>query len=730
MKTKINKYFFTLLIFVTFSTHINSQTSKVDSLKNELEKHTLNDTTRVHILNRLAFSYFSKDIPKTLEYLNEADSIGTVINYKKGKARSIYIRGITEVIQSNYHEAFTYYNKALKLYRSIGFKKGEANCYNAIGIAYKNKGELSTSVIYLKKAISIEKQINSDNLSASLINLGSAYDDLGDYSKSVLYFTKALSIAKANDNEQRVAYCLNNLGVVYTGQGNYPLALEYIKKGLYSNEKLGDSISIAHGLGNIAVIYKVQKHYEKGIKSYEKSLNIYQRINNQEGVLTALNGIGTIYNEKKEYKKALKNYIKALNISKQIEVKSEIPYILNNIGEVYLVLKEYTTAHKYFTEAKISSIESNIKQPLCNAYVGLSKMYFNQKEYNKALKNGLKGKEIAEKLGFLNYQAEVSETLSRVYKAMGDYKKSLENYKQFKILNDSLFNKENIEKITQIEYEYKYKQALDSANLRELQLTKTVTATNENLEKSQRNLLLGVIAFLLTLLVLGAVIFFLKLRNEKSKTQNIVIEQKLLRSQMTPHFIFNSLSVLQGMILNKEEKNSVSYLSKFSKLLRTILENSRHKTVALSEELSAIDSYMTLQNLDMNPPFEYKLKVDADIYETNFKIPPMLIQPFIENAIEHAFPSKKENKQIHVTLVFKDEKLICTIEDNGIGIDEIHKKVDKGRSSLATTITSERLTMLSKEFKTEGTIEVQNRKIFGKEGTLVTLVVPYKIELV
>ncbi|CAM1352924.1 sensor histidine kinase [Tenacibaculum halocynthiae] len=377
---------------------------------------------------------------------------------------------------------------------------------------------------------------------------------------------------------------------------------------------------------------------------------------------------------------------------------------------------------------KKNGLEVKNQRSLCNSYLGLAKVYLNQKEHYKALNSVVKSKEISDKLELLNYQRDAYNLFTKIYKATGKYKKALESHEQFKILNDSLFNKENIEKVAQLEYEYKYKQAIDSANIRELQLTKTVKTTNENLEKSQRNLLLGVIAFLITTLILVGVIFFLKLRNEKSKTQNIVIEQKLLRSQMTPHFIFNSLSVLQGMILNKEEENTISYLSKFSKLLRTILENSRHKIVVLSEELSAIDSYMALQNLDVSPPFEYKLTVDSKIDTINFKIPPMLIQPFIENVIEHAFPNKIENKQIKVTLMIKEEKLICTIEDNGIGIDEINQKLENNKNSLATTITSERLAMLSKEFKNEGAIEVQNRKIFGEEGTLVTLMIPYKIE--
>ncbi len=724
----INKYILLLFSFLFFAGNVQCQNIAIDSLQNELSRHVLKDTTRVNLLNALAFSYFSKDMAKTLEYLEEADAIAEVLQFKKGEARSIYIRGITEAIQANYDQALGYYNEALQLYENIDFKKGIANCYNAMGITHKNKGELRKSVSYYKKAIRIEDEIGSNNLSASLLNLGTSYEVLGDFDKAISYLKKALSIAKADENEQRVAYSLNNLGNVYQGQGNYPLALEHYNKSLYINEKLGDSLGIANNLLSMGAIYKIQEYYDKAMRCYEKSLEIYKRIDSKNGISLILNGIGTIHEEKGDYSSALDNYVDALSISKQIGAKSSIPYILNNIGEVYLALKDYRTANHYFTESKKNGLEIESKQALCGAYIGLARTYTNQKEYNSALSNALKAKKISKKHGFLDYQKEASEILSKIYKATGNYKDALESHQQFKILNDSLFNKENVEKITQLEYEYKYKQALYSASIRELKLTKTVIATNKNLEQSQKNLLLGVIAFLMLALVLGVIIFFLKLRNEKSKTQNIVIEQKLLRSQMTPHFIFNSLSVLQGMILNKEDKKSVSYLSKFSKLLRITLENSRDKTVLLSQELMAIENYLTLQNLE-NESYQYTVLVDDAIDRSLVKIPPMLIQPFVENAIEHAFVNQKENRKIDIHLNYLNKELICTITDNGIGIDSQKENKKPNKKSLSTTITSERLKILSKDFNMKGSIIIEDRKKHNEQGTVVTLVIPYKIQV-
>ncbi len=715
-----------LLFFLLFTSSGLSQNTKIDSLKIELRNHKEKDTTKVNILNALAFSHFSRDMPKTLEYLDEADGLAEVIHFNKGKARSIYIRGITEAVQSNFDRALDYYDEALNLYENMDLKKGIASCYNAIGIAYKNKGEFRKAISYFNKSIKIEEEIGSNNLAASLINLGSSFSDLGEFDKAIPPLNKALSIAKVNENEQRIAYSLNNLGTIYLDQGNYPLAQEHFKESLYINEKLGDSLGIANHLTNIAWIYKTQKHYDKAMKHYEKALEIDRRIDNKKGVSSILNDIGVVYEENGDNERALDNYVEALRINKQIGAKSGIPHILNNIGEIYLALKDYSTANRYFLEAKKVSIEIGNKRVLCEVYIGLARTFAKQKEYKNALDNALKAKEISKKSGFLNCQKNASEILSKIYRTTGNYKSALENHQQFKILNDSLFNKENIEKIAQLEYEYKYKQALDSASIKELQLTKTITTTTKNLEKTQRNLLLGVITFLGIALVLGITIFSLKLRHAKTTTQNVVIEQKLLRSQMTPHFIFNSLSVLQGMILNKEEEKSLSYLSKFSKLLRIILENSRGKTVSLSQELKAIQNYLALQNLE-NDAYEHTILVEETIDVPSFEVPPMLIQPFVENAIEHAFVNKTEHMKIDIRLTYENKKLTCTITDNGIGYESQNGNKNGNKKSLSTAITSERLKILSKDLKMEGSVVIEDRKRYNEQGTIVTLVIPHKI---
>ena len=721
------KYFFPLFYFLFFVISMQSQNNKRDSLKSELLSHTEKDTIRVNLLNNLAFYYCKNDLDKTLAYLEESKLIAETNDFKKGLARGIYIRGIAEMSQSNYKQAIAYFNKARLLYEKIGFKIGVSECYAKMGFASYYKSDYNNSIEYYKNSIRISEKIGATKSTAiSLKYIGHSYIDQGDYEKAILYYNRALDLNLRHDYKLEISNCFNNIGNVYEEQANYPLALEFYNKSYDLSEKIKDTVGISKALNNIGIIYKSNQNYDKAIENYKKALKIQRKIGNKRNIAKVLVNLGIVSTRKKDYQIALHFFEDALKLSKEINDLDHISTCLNNIGDVYL-LHNNNLSYQYYEEAIKINIEIEDQPGLCHSYIGIATAYFNQKKYDEALTNILKSKKLSNKLGLISYQIDVYELLSEIYKSKGQYKKAFSSHQQFKILNDSLFNKENIEKITQLEYEYKYKKALDSASIRELRLTKTVKSTSQNLEKSQRNLLLGVILFLIITLVLAAIIFFLKLRNEKSKTNNIIVEQKLLRSQMTPHFIFNSLSVLQGMILNKEEKKSINYLSKFSKLLRIILENSRDKIVFLSQELSAIENYLSLQNLE-NESYKYTVLVDDNIDMPLFKVPPMLIQPFVENAIEHAFENQKGTKTIDVHIKYSNKELICTIVDNGTGIDSKKENKNPHKKSLSTTITSERLKVLSKDFKMKGSVTIEDRQKYNEQGTIVTLVIPYKIE--
>ncbi|MCF6279667.1 MAG: tetratricopeptide repeat protein [Flavobacteriaceae bacterium] len=719
-----------ILVFsLLLQTLIFSQEKVIDSLKNELLQHKKNDTAKVNLLNALSFSYFSFDFKKSNEKAQEANSLAKKLNYKKGEAKSFVRLSHNHRRNSELNEAERDALKALKLYEEINDQAGINASHTALGNVAYYKNDVDKALTYYRKVLNYSKKKGNLKQQAFMLNnIGMISYSKGNLDDALTFFKKSHALRKQLGQKKLGLRALNNIGAICLNQGKYTEALKYFKQCLSIHREDNNKSGIATATSNISAVYYEWKQYDKTLRYLEESLELGRELENRVLIARCLINIGAVYADLKEFSKALDFMTESMSISKEINDKLLLSEGNFQLGGLRLSTGHPKKALKNYKTCLELSQSIGDKIYMCHAHIGLADTYVALKNYSKALYHALEGKKLSKELELLVQQKLSENILATIYSKTGNYKKAFLSHQQFKMLNDSLFNKENIEKITQLEYEYKYKQELDSASLRELKLTKTVTATNKDLEKSQRNLLFGVIAFLSMILILAAIIFYLRLKNEKSKTKNIVIEQKLLRSQMTPHFIFNSLSVLQGMILNKEEKKSVSYLSKFSKLLRIILENSRDKTVLLSQELTAVSNYLSLQNLE-NDSYKYSVIIDETIDIPLFKVPPMLIQPFVENAIEHGFENQEGKKIIDIYLKYLNKNLICTITDNGIGIDSKKKKKTLKKKSLSTTITSERLKILSKDFKMEGSLVIEDRRKYNEQGTIVTLVIPYKIEV-
>lgn len=702
-----------------------SQNTEIDSLKAKLQNHKTIDSSRVSLLNNLAFALKKIDTTAAEEYLNESAKILDKVDFPKGRAKNILISGIIRAQKSKFEDGFSLYEESLQINKDIGYDKGILECYLEMGDFYYRKGNQQGAIHYYEKALTISEKLDDKEAIFKILNdLGWSHILLGNYDKAESYYINALVFSEVIKNRTLLANAYSDLGIIFSYKGNYNTSLKYYNKSIEVARETSDSIAIGNAFGNMGPIYTELENYDEAIKCYNKSI-LFLKGEYKNATASNLNNLGLAYTAKKDYETAKAHLHKSKKVYIEIGDKGGEAIVLNNIADIHLALNEYDVAAKYFNLGKKLSLEIDNQRTTCYSYLGLAKVLIKKNKFDDALIYTYKGKKIADKLKLLNFQRDSGKLLSQIYNGIGNYKKAYESHKQFKILNDSLFNKKNIEKLAQMEADYKYKQALDSANIRELKLTKTVNETNKNLAKTQRNYLWAIIGVLMVAMVLGSVIFYQKLKNAKAKTQHAVIEQKLLRSQMTPHLIFNSLSVLQGMILNKESKKSINYLSKFSKLMRITLENSRDKLVLLSQELLAVENYLALQNLE-NESYHYSIAVDDAIDSDRFEIPPMLIQPFVENAIEHAFTHKQTQKSINIRLHYSNRNLICTITDNGIGINANKNTKNGNKTSLATTITSERLKVLSSDLKVKGWVTIEDREKYNAEGTLVTLVIPHK----
>ena len=195
--------------------------------------------------------------------------------------------------------------------------------------------------------------------------------------------------------------------------------------------------------------------------------------------------------------------------------------------------------------------------------------------------------------------------------------------------------------------------------------------------------------------------FYVRQRILRQQNQVLAINQKLLRTQINPHFFFNVLSSIQAFMLEKQDSApAVSYLSKFGKLMRSVLENSRVDFIPLSEEITTLQNYLDIQKIRFGDKFDYQINVENSIEAEQVGIPPMLAQPFLENALEHGI--KPLNNKGKIDVLFRPEKngIMLNITDNGIGrIKATELTTESDRQSLATQITQERIAVLNQQHK-------------------------------
>ena len=234
-------------------------------------------------------------------------------------------------------------------------------------------------------------------------------------------------------------------------------------------------------------------------------------------------------------------------------------------------------------------------------------------------------------------------------------------------------------------------------------------------------------------------IFFVKRssRNkERARMKHIQqlqqLELKALRSQMNPHFIFNTLNAVQKYILENDVDSSYRYLTRFSKLIRSFLENSRHTSITLQQELDLLQTYMEMEALRFRNKFAYQLEVDPLLNPSSILIPSMLIQPYVENAIWHGILHKESNGKVKVSVQhISDNLLKCLIEDNGIGrrkAKEIQMQRKSQHQSVGMTITQQRLELINQRLK-DGVhvnfIDITDQFSNEECGTIVELMITY-----
>ncbi len=453
------------------------------------------------------------------------------------------------------------------------------------------------------------------------------------------------------------------------------------------------------------------KNPKKGVEYFEEALKLALAYKNEDVLMRSYMNLGVACQEAGFNEKALANYEKFSELAKKKKVDENwFAVLYNNMSVVLQNQKKYKQALEY--ERKAYPIVKKLNDPidLSKAALNFSELYLNLEKVDSSIYWSKQSLSLALENKFPDQAMEAYKWLGIAYSKKGNNKDALSYYEKYVAIKDSLFDQRELGVIQQLYEGYQLGKKEEKINSLKAEQEKLAL----DLRLSQVYSILSIV-IALSLIVISVVIFYhyrqkrklaheLEQQNEEITTQSELIELinkdlkvQALRAQMNPHFIFNSLNSIQFLIMANETERAFDYLAKFAQLLRRVMDNSIKNWISLTEEVELLQLYIELESLRFDSSFSYEIKMNME--DTgSFKIPPMVIQPYIENAILHGLMPKENNRKLLITFSGKGKQLACEVWDNGIGRAEANKiseKKNKIFASKGMSFIAERLQVLN-----------------------------------
>ena len=588
------------------------------------------------------------------------------------------------------------------------------NAYFDFAEYLDEQGETDSSIFNLNKALRIAQNINHYERIASIGNyLGSTYWMIGDNQLSVELFTMALENAEKTNDTTLIAKISMNLGGNYNLIGEYDKAIKYALNALRLKEKAKDYVRICYHYMALSNIFKENNNQQKCEEYTQKAYSMKDvegcaSISDLAAIYNSLGGIA-MYNE--EYEKALTYYDTLMIISKEAGFRQGISTSLTNSASIYKSLNQPEKALELAKKAE--NFFGDNPYDLIFSHNFKAELYQSMSRFSEALELA-EANIIKEDINY--YSTEKLRCMTLLYQL----NRSLLNYEEAFRWNDSLrinennLRDENIRKSLE-ELETKYQ---TEKKVQEIQLL-----TAENKIKSQRNRLATLFIGLLFVLII-LVLILNYFRKKQAVYKQMELQQQLLRSQMNPHFIFNVLGSIQSFLFKNEADKAAGYLSKFASLIRSILEFSSKENVSLEAEIEMLKNYIELERIRMNTPCEVEYIIDSEMETAFIEIPPMLLQPFVENAFKHGLKNLSYPGKLILEIKEDKDYIDILIEDNGNGLLNVENQEHKSR---AMEIFRQRKKGIEHRLHKKINFDIQNLKDLNPEKTGVRVCIKLPI---
>ena len=624
------------------------------------------------------------------------------------------------------------------------------------------------SIVEEKLPVTSSSRNETENTFNKLID-SARYYLKKDAKKSIEYVTRSLQSVQAKATSRRHnSIAFETLGDINLFWNQPDLAVDNYKSSLASQSRTDVRIKLGRA-------FIANNNYQESISLFEKLLK--EKLSNYQEV-EVYEGLGDTYRAINDQQKSVLNYQQALNIAGKHSITPKITDLNSKIGEAYAKSGAPKEAEQYFDNSlnlakqenkKRAVVEKNkvadfynqnrdfdkeiqLRSGLLEELKGLDEetleddeaeaispqrqnykianAYVAQDKYEDAIPFLKKSIEEADKKEDLLVQKDATRKLSEVYKGIGDFGKAAENYEKYVEVVDELYVKkeQELSQAARFSREIALKQnritSLENERVLNESRYKLAFENQELIQKNNRiqKWIIGSLILIAVLLLLTAYYQYKNVRQQKYA--NNLLALKSLRTQMNPHFIFNALNSVNSFIASNDERTANKYLSDFSQLMRSVLENSEEDFIPLANEIELLKMYTKLEHFRFKDKFEYQFTVDEKINMNEFVIPPMLLQPYVENAVWHGLRYKEEKGKLDIKFESVSEDTVrIIIEDNGIGRSKskaIKTENQKKQKSKGMGNIQKRIAILNEMY--DDKVEVMVENVFeNEEGTRVIL---------
>lgn len=679
------KYLIVFALLFLWQEKVFSQSARLDSLEKAVQINPNNDERKARDLFALAAGYINSNPKKSLGYIDHILSFEGNIKGRGVVSSTYRVKGVILNLLGKLPEAISNLNIALLKDRAEKNNYGEAGDLSNIATIYLYQSNFPQALNYYQQSVRILESITYYEPGIEMIrkdeaviysNIGLVYMETGDYQKAKSHFEKAMIAHKRLNNKFGVVSALANIGLIYSKQKHYDKAIAYADSSMKLSDSIGDKIGYARENGNLSAYYSALGKYDQALSYGLKAIALNKALGNTKSIGFNMQNTAAAYLYKNNLEQAKLYGIQSLKIGQELKLPEIQRDASEGLSQVYEKKRMPDSALYYYKQYALfrDSINNSKKRDQI-ARLGIQ-FEFDKKEDNYKQQQLLADEQLKQQRLQLALNAEQLNASLR-----------LRSLQQVQLQNEKLQKEE------------KQKQLLIAENNGKLQAVKVrELSQQQKLDKLElRQLWLYTI---LIVVLLSSILLFLynkyrirqlrfnstlqrqeaDLRNKELSYKNQLSESELkaIRSQMNPHFIFNVLNSIESYIMDNDKKTASRLIQKFAALSRLILENSTKSMVTADREWKAIKLYTELEAMRYNHVFTYTFKLDEEIELQELLLPPMLIQPLIENAILHGLIiDNQPGAHLEVKLEKNKEGICITVQDNGKGYHPEEKKTIK-----------------------------------------------------